>query len=42
MLLWVPLAVILSAAAWLGSIPTVCVPIQHNPEVIACFEKVVP
>jgi len=33
-----PLAIILTAAVWLASIPTVCLPVTQTD--IACFEVV--
>lgn len=40
----IPFAIIiLAAAAWLSTIPTVCVPVavsDKGQEIIACFEKV--
>lgn len=42
-MIWLPLAIILSAAVWMASIPTVCVPVakdKHGDDIIACFEKV--
>jgi hypothetical protein len=36
---WVALAIIISAAGYLATVPTVCVPVTESG-VIACFEKV--
>ena len=37
-MIWAPLAIILTAAVWLASIPTVCLPVTQTES--ACFEVV--
>ena len=39
-MIFLPLAIILSALVYFAQLPTVCVPVAEH--VIACFEKVQP